>query len=82
MNPIDNGSNDLPKAPMHRMSSDGGEKPKGGMSTVAIVGLVIGGLTLCCCLSCGGWLALNWTEFKKGFDEGFEKAQQQQKMKK
>lgn len=52
------------------------DKPKGGISTIAIVGMVIGGLLLSCCVCCGGWTALNWTEFKKGFDQGFQKAQQ------
>ena len=86
MKPIDNGRNDFPSqpdGPIHRMSSGSGdEAPKGDMSTFAIIGIVIGALLLCCCLSCGGWSALNWDEFKKNFDKEFEKQQQQQNKKK
>lgn len=49
------------------------------MSPFAIIGIVIGVLTLCFCLSCGGFFALNWSEFKKGFDEGFKKEMERQK---
>jgi hypothetical protein len=52
------------------------DKPKSGMSTGAIVGIVIGVLLLCSCLGCGGCCAFQWDDFKKGFDEGFKKAQQ------
>jgi len=44
--------------------SSRGDKPKGGMSTGAIVGIVVGVLLLCSCLGCGGCCAFQWDDFK------------------
>jgi hypothetical protein len=66
------------------MGGSRSDKPKGGggLSTGAIIGIVVGALLLCTCLGCGGCCALNWDEFKKNFDKEFKKAQEQQQQKK